>query len=400
MKKLLTLLFAFVALAINAQNFDQLRVTGYFGGSQSSINPYYAYGEGTCKDCLPIVKDFYKDAYLKGGSTVQGLTYGLGLGYNFELPGFLVGGEVYGLKQNLKYDLYGIRINELLPNNTYVSDVDLDWTVGTSLIFGPTFGRTLLYGRAGALFGNFNYLSRTNDPSAYTHSEWVPGLNLGAGVKYAITERVAVGAEYNFTRFKDLEQVIKGVQAYGATGMLTTKQQVDLQMVLVTFTVGLGKKTKPFVPVVLPEPVPARVNTIVIREIVEKPATDWGEPEVGKVIKLENIYYDFDQSYIRADAQPDLNKLVSYMREYPNMTIELGSHTDSRGSHAYNESLSQRRAQAAVDYIINSGISRNRIVARGYGETRLVNHCSDGVNCSEYDHQQNRRTEFTILSLE
>jgi outer membrane protein OmpA-like peptidoglycan-associated protein len=80
----------------------------------------------------------------------------------------------------------------------------------------------------------------------------------------------------------------------------------------------------------------------------------------------------------------------------PTIKIELGSHTDSRESLKYNQLLSERRAQAAVDYLIEKGIDKDRLTAKGYGKTRLVNECTDGVQCPEEMHQQNRRTEFRI----
>ncbi|MCY1379264.1 Photosystem I chlorophyll a apoprotein A2 [compost metagenome] len=79
------------------------------------------------------------------------------------------------------------------------------------------------------------------------------------------------------------------------------------------------------------------------------------------------------------------------------MTIELSSHTDSRGERQYNQSLSQQRAEAAVNYLVSKGIARKRLVAKGYGENRLVNNCADGVNCTEEEHEQNRRTEIKVL---
>jgi len=87
------------------------------------------------------------------------------------------------------------------------------------------------------------------------------------------------------------------------------------------------------------------------------------------------------------------------MRKYPTLKIELSSHTDSRGSDAYNLNLSERRAIAAVNYIIGQGIDKRRLVARGYGETRLINKCSNGVACSDADHQANRRTEVEVLEF-
>jgi outer membrane protein OmpA-like peptidoglycan-associated protein len=118
--------------------------------------------------------------------------------------------------------------------------------------------------------------------------------------------------------------------------------------------------------------------------------------ELDKAIRIENIYYDFDKSNIRPDAAIELDKLVKIMRDNPTIWIELGSHTDSRGNDQYNQWLSQSRANSAVQYIIDRGVDKNRITARGYGERKLLNNCANGVKCSEADHQLNRRTEFKI----
>ncbi|MBB6240309.1 outer membrane protein OmpA-like peptidoglycan-associated protein/tetratricopeptide (TPR) repeat protein [Pedobacter sp. AK013] len=118
---------------------------------------------------------------------------------------------------------------------------------------------------------------------------------------------------------------------------------------------------------------------------------------INKAIKLENIYYDFDKWNIRPDAAIELDKLVKIMIDNPTIWIELGSHTDSRGKDSYNLKLSQKRAESAVQYIISRGIDKNRIAAKGYGETQLLNKCGNGVNCTEEEHQLNRRTEFKIV---
>jgi len=117
-----------------------------------------------------------------------------------------------------------------------------------------------------------------------------------------------------------------------------------------------------------------------------------------KEIVLENIYYDLDKYEIRADAQPTLNKLAVLLKENPAIKIQLGSHTDSRGSDRYNETLSQNRAEAAVTYLVQQGVDSRRLLAKGFGETRLVNECSNGVSCTEEQHQQNRRTTFQVIS--
>jgi outer membrane protein OmpA-like peptidoglycan-associated protein/tetratricopeptide (TPR) repeat protein len=115
-------------------------------------------------------------------------------------------------------------------------------------------------------------------------------------------------------------------------------------------------------------------------------------------IVLENIFYDLDKHDIRPDAAIELDKLVRVLKANPTIRIELSSHTDSRQTHKYNQDLSDRRAQAAVDYMVTKGIDRKRLVAKGYGETKLRNRCADNVECSEDQHQVNRRTEFKIIS--
>lgn len=121
------------------------------------------------------------------------------------------------------------------------------------------------------------------------------------------------------------------------------------------------------------------------------------EVKCGESIRLNNILYDSNSAAIRSDAKPDLDKVVTFMRDNPDAKVELSSHTDSRGKAAYNLNLSQRRAQAAADYIVAQGVASSRIVGTGYGETKLVNRCADGVRCPDSDHQQNRRTEFKVI---
>ncbi len=121
--------------------------------------------------------------------------------------------------------------------------------------------------------------------------------------------------------------------------------------------------------------------------------------EKGDVIKIDNIYYDLNKWDIRSDATVELNKLVDLMKKYPKMKIEFGSHTDSRASAKYNKTLSTQRAKSAVSYIVKQGVNSKRIIAAGYGESKLVNKCKDGIGCTEEEHQQNRRTEIKILSL-
>jgi outer membrane protein OmpA-like peptidoglycan-associated protein len=121
--------------------------------------------------------------------------------------------------------------------------------------------------------------------------------------------------------------------------------------------------------------------------------------EISKLFEVNSIYYDLDKADIRPDAAEELDKIVQFLSDNPQMNLELGAHTDARASGAYNLKLSQRRAESAVKYIIQRGISNDRIQPKGYGETQLINECADGVDCPEDMHQQNRRTEFKIIKI-
>ena len=130
----------------------------------------------------------------------------------------------------------------------------------------------------------------------------------------------------------------------------------------------------------------------VLGEIPLRPIT------VGEQVVIPNIYYDFDKATIREDARPALDRLAMALRATP-VAVTLGSHTDSRGSAEYNQSLSQRRAESAVRYLTQRGVDASRIKAVGYGESQLTNSCGDGVTCTEEEHQRNRRTTFEVTKL-
>lgn len=120
-------------------------------------------------------------------------------------------------------------------------------------------------------------------------------------------------------------------------------------------------------------------------------------PSVGSVFVLTNIYYDRDEYKIRREGYASLDSLVALMERYPGLHIELASHTDSRATEAYNIILSEKRAAVVMDYLVKQGIASERIVAKGYGESRLVNACKSWVDCTEEEHQANRRTEVRVL---
>lgn len=115
-------------------------------------------------------------------------------------------------------------------------------------------------------------------------------------------------------------------------------------------------------------------------------------------IKIEPIYFEYDKYDITPQAEVELNKVLSTMNGFPAMTIKIEAHTDSRGNDAYNLDLSKKRANATYEYLISKGISEDRIESvTGFGESRLINHCKNGVKCSEEEHAENRRSNFIVL---
>ncbi len=146
------------------------------------------------------------------------------------------------------------------------------------------------------------------------------------------------------------------------------------------------------------------MNKVVKKTLFLKKGTTLEKPIIAniggdlvKILGLNPIYFDLDKDFIRGDAEIELRKVIAIMELYPGMKIDVRSHTDSRSDDDYNMDLSERRAKSTIKFLITNGIDESRLTGRGYGETRHVNRCSNGVPCSEYEHQLNRRSEFIII---
>lgn len=130
---------------------------------------------------------------------------------------------------------------------------------------------------------------------------------------------------------------------------------------------------------------------------LKKKELELSEVDLAKILGIRIIYFDLDKHYIRKDAALELQKIADIMKEYPQMKIDVRSHTDSRYATDYNQKLSQRRANASRAWLIKQGIAPERLIATGYGESKLVNECADGIKCTDEQHQENRRSEFIII---
>ncbi|WP_282043037.1 OmpA family protein [Winogradskyella flava] len=149
---------------------------------------------------------------------------------------------------------------------------------------------------------------------------------------------------------------------------------------------------------------PTKKQDLQLQLLLEKDVQEI-EPcdDLAKVLDIPIIYFDFDKSKIRYDAEIEIQKVLAVLTKYPTMNIDIRSHTDCRGPASYNEKLSDRRAQSTREYLIEKGIAPERLTAKGYGESRLVNDCgcepSNDSSCSQEEHQLNRRSEFIITSI-
>ena len=197
-------------------------------------------------------------------------------------------------------------------------------------------------------------------------------FNLSTSVEEVFT--TGIDGSFNFQLEQNTDYQITGYK----DGYFTSAQEAT--------TKGLNRSTTLYVKLYL-----------MIEEVI-----------IGKEIKLDNntfagenfkdILYDFNKWNIRSDAAIELDKLVRILKRNNSLVIELSAHTDARGKSKYNQYLSRKRADSAVDYIISKGVDYDRITGKGYGETKLVNNCKDGISCSEAEHQMNRRTEIRIVS--
>ncbi|MGG5578379.1 OmpA family protein [Myroides sp. C15-4] len=181
-----------------------------------------------------------------------------------------------------------------------------------------------------------------------------------------------------------VEKVYTDEQGYYSAEQLSCGQQYRIHVgkekyLTQEFAVNTDRKTR------------QRLN--IELELIEK-----GD-DLFKKLKLAPIHFDFDSAVIRPDAQVELMKVVKTMLEHPSLIVDVRSHTDSRGNDTYNMQLSERRAQATMQWISSKGVDPSRLTGKGYGESQLINHCSNGVKCTDDEHQANRRSEFIIMNL-
>ncbi|MGB6037198.1 MAG: OmpA family protein [Cryomorphaceae bacterium] len=138
------------------------------------------------------------------------------------------------------------------------------------------------------------------------------------------------------------------------------------------------------------------MNAMTMNLIPSKSLATIGDDMVA-ALNMPTIYFNFDRDNLRADALTEMEKIIGYMNDYPELKLEIKSHTDSRGDDAYNLYLSERRAKATKAYLVSKGIAAEQLIAKGYGETQSKNDCFNASRCSSAQHELNRRTEFILV---
>ncbi|MFL5766131.1 MAG: OmpA family protein [Bacteroidia bacterium] len=146
------------------------------------------------------------------------------------------------------------------------------------------------------------------------------------------------------------------------------------------------------------ELLPAELNVLAMEQEddTELKIRKFGSSKDASLMVIENIYYESNSAEILPEAVAGLDKIVHAMSENKNLKLAINSHTDSKGEDAYNMSLSEKRAQTVLEYFVQQGIDKGRLTAKGFGETKILNRCKNGVDCSETEQQLNRRTEFNF----
>ncbi len=191
-------------------------------------------------------------------------------------------------------------------------------------------------------------------------------------------------------------EVRDGTKAIIFKGKTDPKGKVVMNLDCGDKTYEITIKKEGFDPVIknitIKRDTPSRSESIELKSNVPEKGLD-----LAKLLNLKPIYFASNKALILNESAKELDKVIAYLKEYPSIKIEIGSHTDSKGSDSYNMKLSQRRATSTANYVVSKGIDPSRVKSRGYGETVLINRCGNGVRCSKEEHSQNRRSEFIVI---
>ncbi|MBK7342942.1 MAG: OmpA family protein [Saprospiraceae bacterium] len=237
--------------------------------------------------------------------------------------------------------------------------------------------------------------SRTCCDDIYTFQISPIKLDLLASVKDGKVDGLLRGVQVQLIEMTGDKMGVTTTAATGEKGAAAFQLGLDKAYRIIASADGYVGDTLDFNTASIKEDMTFK-KTLVMMPIPKEPEYEVYTTE--EPIRLNSIYYDYDDDKILPESEPDLQLLLELMAQYGDMVIELSSHTDARGDDDYNQNLSQRRAQSATNWLLAKGVDPARIRPVGYGETQILNQCANGVECTDDEHRFNRRTEFKIIS--
>ncbi|HEU0126217.1 MAG TPA: OmpA family protein, partial [Flavobacterium sp.] len=210
----------------------------------------------------------------------------------------------------------------------------------------------------------------------------------------------------NFNTLQNIESDAKGHYVFNKVkcgkkySIRVVKEDFNRKDVSVTLKKENGKTDFPIALQKIIKPI--ETKQIAVNKVAVKPVKIANINIGSDLVKLLHIpmnFFDLGKSSIKKSSEPQLMKVVGAFSQYPNLKLDIRSHTDSRSSSESNQILSDKRAQSTRDWLISKGVDPSKLTAKGYGETQLVNKCADGVKCTEQQHQLNRRSEFIVVAM-
>jgi outer membrane protein OmpA-like peptidoglycan-associated protein len=256
-------------------------------------------------------------------------------------------------------------------------------------------------GEVSISLGKGEYIMEASKENYYDVQQLVKIERLGEIIKVAMDSITCKNVEL-VIRHADTEKRLEGAEIYTDKGLVYNSDSQGIAPLCVsgdkTMLVKIRKEGFQEFDVILDYDLLSIGEQVVIALRPSKIFVEELPVYSGEFTVLENILYEYNRSDLNEQARGELDRLAEHMITYPAITIELSAHTDSRGGEVYNQVLSDDRARKAKEYLMEKGIANWRIAAIGYGESRLRNSCSDGVECTENQHAINRRTEVRVIA--
>ena len=290
---------------------------------------------------------------------------------------------------------------------TEVTEYDLNtvWNMSNLLSWNKFDRKIYWYTKIGV--GATHVWKKSGDPLINNDKNWKPTIPLGAGVAFRLSDNIKlnIGTQWSWVNTDKMDGHIT-MPGTGGTNRKPGNSQADVfetklyTHVGLSYAFGKKKKAEPIVEAPIQEPVPVPVpEAKPVPKPEPVPEIIFVQPSVvGQTYKISfGLNFGFDKWNLDSKSSADLDRLVKDMTDNPSVDVEIKSHTDSRGTAAYNMVLSEKRGKAVSDYLITKGISASRIKSLAFGETQLTNKCADGVPCTKAEHAANRRSEATIV---